>query len=79
MGPTDALTEEFVQIPSEADQDSALMLFYVGDGRDADAGRHCGTCGDRDATDFLFRFARSHSSADNAPILPCVCCCGGLI
>jgi hypothetical protein len=60
MGPADALTEEFVQIPSEADQDSALMLFYVADGRDADAGRHCGTCGDRDATDFFCSALPTH-------------------
>jgi hypothetical protein len=31
----------------------------------------CGTCGDRDATDFfLFRFTCSHSSADTAPTFP---------
>jgi len=32
---------------------------------------HCGTCGDRDATDFfLFRFTCSHRSADTAPTFP---------
>ncbi len=30
---------------------------------------HCGTCGDRDATDF-FHFTCSHVSADTAPIFP---------